>query len=134
MKNNYALTDLHLHLDGSLSLASVKELAALQNIEIPNNDEELLEKLQVSEGCRDLNEYLESTLAKNIYENDIYSSTEHYFNVIYENREDFLFLAKCSKEKAVKSIYKVVFENPLLLRVVYQNPRVRQFHRMQFPF
>ena len=59
MKNNYALTDLHLHLDGSLSLASVKELAALQNIEIPNNDEELLEKLQVSAGCRDLNEYLE---------------------------------------------------------------------------
>ena len=59
MKNNYALIDLHLHLDGSLSLASVKELAALQDIEIPDNDKELLEKLQVSEGCRDLNEYLE---------------------------------------------------------------------------
>ena len=59
MKNNYALIDLHLHLDGSLSLASVKELAALQDIEIPNNDKELLEKLQVREGCRDLNEYLE---------------------------------------------------------------------------
>lgn len=59
MKNNYALIDLHLHLDGSLSLASVKELAALQGMEIPNSDEELLKKLQVSEGCRDLNEYLE---------------------------------------------------------------------------
>ena len=59
MKNNYALIDLHLHLDGSLSLASVKELAVLQDIEIPDNDKELLEKLQVREGCRDLNEYLE---------------------------------------------------------------------------
>lgn len=59
MKNNYALIDLHLHLDGSLSLASVKELAALQGMEIPNSDVELLEKLQVSDGCRDLNEYLE---------------------------------------------------------------------------
>ena len=59
MKNNYALIDLHLHLDGSLSLASVKELVVLQDIEIPDNDKELLEKLQVSEGCRDLNEYLE---------------------------------------------------------------------------
>ena len=28
MENNYALIDLHLHLDGSLSLASVKGLAA----------------------------------------------------------------------------------------------------------
>ena len=28
MKNNYALIDLHLHLDGSLSLVSVKGLAA----------------------------------------------------------------------------------------------------------
>ncbi len=59
MEKNFALVDLHLHLDGSLSLDSVKKLAALQNIEIPDNDKELLEKLQVSDGCRDLNEYLE---------------------------------------------------------------------------
>ena len=59
MKNNYALIDLHLHLDGSLSLESVKELAALQKIEIPKDDAELRKMLQVSDGCRDLNEYLE---------------------------------------------------------------------------
>ena len=59
MVKKYALMDLHLHLDGSLSLDSVKELAMLQNIDIPNNDEVLREMLQVSEGCRDLNEYLE---------------------------------------------------------------------------
>lgn len=57
--DNYALIDLHLHLDGSLSLGSVKELAAMQNIQLPDSDEEILNRLQVSAGCRDLNEYLE---------------------------------------------------------------------------
>ncbi len=56
MKNG--LIDLHLHLDGSLSVDSVKELAAMQNIEIPEG-EELLKRLRVNEDCRDLNEYLE---------------------------------------------------------------------------
>lgn len=57
--HKYALIDLHLHLDGSLSLDSVKQLAELQGIQIPEKDEELRNMLQVSEGCRDLNEYLE---------------------------------------------------------------------------
>ena len=52
------LIDLHLHLDGSLSVKSVKELAALQNIEIPEGDE-LLKQLRVNEDCHDLTEYLE---------------------------------------------------------------------------
>lgn len=59
MIKNYAIIDLHLHLDGSLSLESAKELAKIQNIVLPENDEEIIERLQVSEGCRDLNEYLE---------------------------------------------------------------------------
>ena len=53
------LIDLHLHLDGSLSVKSVKELAALQNIEIPENEEELLKLLRINDDCRDLTEYLE---------------------------------------------------------------------------
>ena len=53
------LIDLHLHLDGSLSVKSVKELAALQNIEIPENEEELLKQLRVNDDCKDLTEYLE---------------------------------------------------------------------------
>ena len=57
--NPYALIDLHLHLDGSLSLASVRELAAMEGIEIESDDCALLKKLQVSPDCRDLNEYLE---------------------------------------------------------------------------
>ena len=53
------LIDLHLHLDGSVSVKSVKELAAMQNIEIPENEEELLKLLRVNEDCKDLTEYLE---------------------------------------------------------------------------
>ena len=59
MKNSDGLIDLHLHLDGSLSLASVRELAAMQALEIPADDAALLARLRVSPTCRDLNEYLE---------------------------------------------------------------------------
>lgn len=55
----YSYVDLHLHLDGSLSMESVKELARMQDIDIPKNDEELLSFLQVDEDCKDLNQYLE---------------------------------------------------------------------------
>lgn len=53
------LIDLHLHLDGSLSVKSVKELAAMQNIAIPEKEEELLKLLRVNPDCKDLTEYLE---------------------------------------------------------------------------
>ena len=54
-----ALIDLHLHLDGSLSLASVRRLAAMQQVALPESDRELLARLQISKDCKDLNEYLE---------------------------------------------------------------------------
>ena len=56
----FAVIDLHLHLDGSLSLASAKQLAAMQNIPLPETDAEILHLLQVSPNCKDLNEYLEN--------------------------------------------------------------------------
>ena len=52
-------TDLHLHLDGSLSIPAARVLARLQNITLNLSDEELRQKLQVDEGCQDLNQYLE---------------------------------------------------------------------------
>ncbi len=50
------LIDLHIHLDGSLSEDCVRELASMQGITIEGN---LRQRLQVSENCADLNEYLE---------------------------------------------------------------------------
>lgn len=53
------LVDLHLHLDGSLSIASARQLAALQKIDIPEREEELRALLSVEDDCPDLNVYLE---------------------------------------------------------------------------
>ena len=52
-------TDLHLHLDGSMSIQAARKLARLQDITLDMSDEELRKQLQVEEGCKDLNEYLE---------------------------------------------------------------------------
>ena len=53
------MIDLHLHLDGSLSLDSVKKLAKINGIDLPKEDREILALMQVSENCRDLNDYLD---------------------------------------------------------------------------
>ena len=53
------LIDLHLHLDGSLSLESVKDLARLEGVELELSDGEILSRMTVGDNCRDLNEYLE---------------------------------------------------------------------------
>ncbi len=49
--------DLHLHLDGSLSHSSVKELCRLQGLSVPD-DLFIKKNTSVGEGCKDLNEYL----------------------------------------------------------------------------
>lgn len=51
--------DLHLHLDGSLSLETVKRLLVMENIPVEKSDEELMKLLKVDNNCRDLNQYLE---------------------------------------------------------------------------
>lgn len=52
------LIDLHLHLDGSLSLKNVKDIAPLANVDISRmTDEEILDKMIAPPGA-DLTEYL----------------------------------------------------------------------------
>lgn len=53
------LIDLHLHIDGSVSVRSARELAKIENVILPESDEELKNMLTVSDDCKDLNEYLE---------------------------------------------------------------------------
>ena len=55
----YAIVDLHLHLDGSLSAKAIIEVARKEGITLPTFDEEELNKyLMVPHNCGSLNEYL----------------------------------------------------------------------------
>lgn len=50
--------DLHLHLDGALTVGVARKLAALQNIPLPADDAALERLLTVQPDCADLNEFL----------------------------------------------------------------------------
>ena len=55
----YAIADIHLHLDGSLSPKAIIEVAKKEGTKLPTFDEkELVQYLQVPENCDSLNEYL----------------------------------------------------------------------------
>jgi adenosine deaminase len=54
-------TDLHVHLDGSLRLSTILDLADKQRIELPARDEEGLRKaMHLGENCGSLVEYLKA--------------------------------------------------------------------------
>ena len=56
----YAIVDLHLHLDGSLSAKAILEVARREKIDLPaKNEKDLNKYLTVPENCQSLNEYLE---------------------------------------------------------------------------
>ncbi len=56
---NYAIVDLHLHLDGSLSPEAIIEVAKKENIKLPSYEvNELRKYLEVPPTCSSLNEYL----------------------------------------------------------------------------
>lgn len=63
----YAIIDLHLHLDGSLSAAAILDVARRETIPLPaTNEKDLLPYLQVPENCQSLNEYLEKFYLPNL--------------------------------------------------------------------
>ena len=63
----YAIVDLHLHLDGSLSAKAILKVAKLEGINLPADNEENLNKfLMVPENCKSLNEYLERFALPNL--------------------------------------------------------------------
>ena len=50
--------ELHCHLDGSLSLQTVRDLADMAGVKLPEEDGQLLDQLQVEEHCDSLVTYL----------------------------------------------------------------------------
>ena len=55
----YAIADIHLHLDGSLSPKAIIDVAKKEGTKLPTYDEkELVQYLSVPENCPSLNEYL----------------------------------------------------------------------------
>lgn len=54
------MIDLHLHLDGSLRPATVRELLAKDNIYFFKDDKEAKSALSVSDDCNNLSEYLKA--------------------------------------------------------------------------
>ena len=63
----YAIVDLHLHLDGSVSAKAIIEVAQKEGIKLPTeNEAELNRYLIVPENCQSLNEYLERFALPNL--------------------------------------------------------------------
>ena len=50
--------DLHLHLDGAITVDIARELAGIQGIALPEDDEELKRRLTVPPECESLNDFL----------------------------------------------------------------------------
>src|SRR5262245_11273540 len=55
-------TDLHLHLDGSLRIPTIMELAEQQKVKLPAEDEERLRRYvqKTPEECNSLEQYLQA--------------------------------------------------------------------------
>ena len=52
------LVELHLHLDGALSINNCRKIAEIQNIEIPKDEDVIRNMMMVPPNCHDLNEFL----------------------------------------------------------------------------
>lgn len=50
------LIELHIHLDGALSIDNIKKIAKVQNIDIPGDVE--ISNMMIAKDCHDLNEFL----------------------------------------------------------------------------
>jgi adenosine deaminase len=78
-------TDLHVHLDGSLRLETILDIARTENIELPANDEEGLRRyMRLGEKCGSLVEYLKAfdvTLR-------VMQTEESLYRIAYELAED----------------------------------------------
>ncbi|MFS1663855.1 adenosine deaminase [Streptococcus sp. zg-JUN1979] len=55
-----AKTELHCHLDGSLAMSTIRQLAKMAAISLPQDDQELKAKISAAPECDDLMDYLKT--------------------------------------------------------------------------
>ena len=60
-------TDLHVHLDGSLRISTLIELAREYNVELPSYTEEGLRELVFKDRYNNLGEYLKDFSTQSVY-------------------------------------------------------------------
>ena len=54
-------TDLHVHLDGSLRMSTIFDLAKIQNVKLPaDNEAELKAMIACADNCESLDQYLKA--------------------------------------------------------------------------
>ena len=78
------LVELHLHLDGSLSIDNCKKIAKIQNIDIPSDD--MISKIMIANDCNDLNEFL----TKFEFPLSLLQTTEGIKNAIINLQEELI--------------------------------------------
>ncbi len=118
INNLKCFTDLHIHIDGSVSVKSARELAVIENITLPEEDEQLKNMLMVSDDCHDLNEYLEKfTLPVSLMQSKE-SLKKCAYNLCTELRENGLMYAElrfapqkhCEKGLSQEEVVQAVLE------------------------
>lgn len=78
-------TDLHVHLDGSVRISTILDLAKTQKVKLPATDAEGLKKIVCcTEDCVDLEEYLRGFHITN----KVLQTKEALYRVAYELAED----------------------------------------------
>ncbi len=77
-------TDLHVHLDGSLRLSTLIELAQADNVELPSYDEEGLKRLVFKDHYASLPEYLKGFA----YTVSVMQNPENIERIAYELAQD----------------------------------------------
>lgn len=82
------LVDLHLHIDGSISVSAARRLAELGGAPLDMDDTELFGRLSVGDACEDLNEYL----SKFVFPLSLLQTREQISEAVYLLQEDLVRL------------------------------------------
>lgn len=88
------MIDLHLHLDGSLSLDTIRKIEKHDSFPLSENDDEILGKIKAPKDCKDLNQYLSCFELPVALMQTQYSLELATYNLLKELNDDGLIYAE----------------------------------------